>query len=91
VCGISDHKRARSVDLRGHTGLNEDVQKMVKSSKRFDEFFQQIINTIENQNLHCISINCHKGRYRSVSVACLLKKCYPLATGEHLELKRKLW
>ena len=42
---------------------------------------------VEHSNLSCISINCTKGRHRSVAAAEILKKTYyPNATVKHLTI-----
>ena len=42
---------------------------------------------VEHSDLKCISINCTKGRHRSVAAAEILKKTYyPNATVKHLTI-----
>ena len=46
------------------------------------------VRKIEEEDLHCISVNCAKGRHRSVSLAMLLKLVYyPQAKVTHLTIR----
>lgn len=70
VCSISDGKRTTE------TGMDEDVRRSIVQCSQAQRIIQSILRIVEEQNLHIISINCHKGRHRSVSVANHLIETY---------------
>lgn len=73
--------------LKKMTGLNQQVQQLVKTGSNYIQFMRSIITKIETDNLSVISINCLAGKHRSVSCAEILKaEFYPQATVQHLEL-----
>lgn len=87
VCGVSYKKRANGTDLRTMTGMNEELKNKIATAPRFDKYTKSIVKVVERDNLSIISINCHKGRHRSVSVANFLKdKYWNNAKVFHIEL-----
>ena len=89
VCGISYRKNCTGVDLRKMTGMDDELKMKVESSPRFEMYISSNINVVERDDLTIISVNCRKGRHRSVSVANILKdKYYPNSKVIHLELNK---
>jgi len=81
--------KRKGINLKKYNGLSEDVQKAVISCTRFTGFIEQIIKKIEKDDLNIISVNCSKGRHRSVTVGEVLKKYfYKQAVVNHLEIKK---
>lgn len=82
--------RGGGVDLHKMNGTCEEVQRNVSSCSRFPGFLEAICKKIEKSTpapLHTISINCTKGRHRSVAAAEILKKFYyPNAVLKHLTI-----
>ncbi len=80
--------RRKGVNLKKLDGRSPDVQKVVESGTRFWNWSNSVVNNIETNDLHTISVNCTKGRHRSVAGSILLKKYYyPCAKIIHVELK----
>lgn len=76
------------VNLRKMNGLSEAIQRNMIACVRFPEWLQFTIGVIEKDNLSCISINCTKGRHRSVAAAEILRRVYyPNAIIEHLTIR----
>lgn len=48
---------------------------------------RNLLRRIEEDDLHCISVFCSKGRHRSVSLALLLQLYYPHRQLKHLTIK----
>ncbi|CAK0850782.1 unnamed protein product [Prorocentrum cordatum] len=61
---------------RVDNGLTEAVQKNVASCALFPRWLEMCINKIESEGLHAVSINCTKGRHRSVAAAEILRAYY---------------
>lgn len=71
VTAISDVKPR--CDLSRKTGLDPEVQDHVTRQPRFAEFRDAIVAwVLENPGAKTISVNCHKGRHRSVATAQLV-------------------
>lgn len=84
--GVLNGKKP-GVNIKKLDGRSTDVQEVVLHSKRFTEFMRMTVEAIETNNYSVISINCTKGRHRSVGCTELLKKhFYPMAEIVHLEL-----
>ena len=89
VCGVSYRKKATGVDLRKMTGMDEELKAKIATAPRFEAYITAIVKVVERDDLSVISINCRKGRHRSVAVANVLKdRYYPNAQVVHLELGR---
>lgn len=79
--------RGGGADLRTMNGLSEEVQNNILSCGLFPRWIEMVISKIEGAGLHTVSINCTKGRHRSVAAAELLRKVYyPGATMKHLTI-----
>jgi len=79
--------RGGGADLRTMNGLSEEVQNNVASCGLFPRWITMVCHKVEHSNLDCISINCTKGRHRSVAAAEILKQVYsPQATTKHLTI-----
>lgn len=82
--------RGGGVDLRTMNGTWEEVQNNVASCSKFPRWLEMVCNKIEQstpQPLHTISINCTKGRHRSVAAAEIMKRFYyPNAILKHLTI-----
>lgn len=70
--------RGGGADLRTMNGLSAEVQANVASCSLFPRWLEMLINKVEQSSpaIHTISINCTKGRHRSVAAAEILKKYY---------------
>lgn len=78
--------KPRNVNLRRLDGRSEELQEVFLRNRDFQDFVETIRNFIEERDLHVISINCRKGRHRSVSAAEVLKRLhYPKAQIYHYE------
>jgi len=83
------HGRRKGINLKKYNGTSEIVQKSVATSSNFVQFIENILNKVEKENLSVISVNCRKGRHRSVTVCEVLKAYfYPNANIHHIELKK---
>lgn len=72
VTSISDVKPSH-LDLRELDGRSAEVQHHVQSQHMFVPYRDAIVKWIlANPRATVISINCHKGRHRSVAMAQLL-------------------
>lgn len=81
--------RGGGVDLRTMNGTWEEVQNNVASCSKFPRWLEMACNKIEKSTpaLHTISINCTKGRHRSVAAAEIMKRFYyPNAVLRHLTI-----
>jgi hypothetical protein len=79
--------RAKGIDLRKNNGLCHDIQRVVSRCTAFKTWINMCIKKIETDNLRVVSINCSKGRHRSVAAAEILKKAYyPEAKIIHLTI-----
>eukprot|EP00439_Symbiodinium_sp_Y106_P042807 s5988_g5.t1 len=79
--------RGGGADLKTMNGLWDEVQSNVASCGLFPRWISMVCAKVEHSNLSCISINCTKGRHRSVAAAEILKKTYyPNATVKHLTI-----
>eukprot|EP00747_Dinoflagellata_sp_TGD_P181193 gnl/TRDRNA2_/TRDRNA2_34836_c0_seq1.p1 gnl/TRDRNA2_/TRDRNA2_34836_c0~~gnl/TRDRNA2_/TRDRNA2_34836_c0_seq1.p1 ORF type:complete len:358 (+),score=62.39 gnl/TRDRNA2_/TRDRNA2_34836_c0_seq1:84-1157(+) len=79
--------RGGGADIRTQNGTSEEVQNNVASCGLFPRWLEMVISKIENANLQTVSVNCTKGRHRSVAAAELLKKLYyTKAVVKHLTI-----
>lgn len=79
--------RGGGADLRTMNGLSEEVQNNVKCCTLFPRWISMVCHKVEHSGLNTISINCTKGRHRSVAAAMILKETYyPQATVVHLTI-----
>jgi len=80
----TDHDRK---SMKNRTGLEIAIQNEFLDNKEFLDVLIKIIETIEENDLHNISICCSQGRHRSVSMAEIIKRnYYPHAILTHIEL-----
>lgn len=89
VTGISSYK-PKGIDLRKIDGRDARLQAKLERMPRFHLYVQTIIHKILQEKLSKVSINCHKGRHRSVGTAEMIatemrKRGYNV-TLMHLEL-----
>jgi len=83
----SNTNESTSSILKKHNGKAKQVEDLVLNNKKFIKIVCNMLYEIEKNNYKCISINCLKGRHRSVATAEFLKKnYYPNAYIKHLEL-----
>jgi len=79
--------RGGGADLRTMNGLSDEVQSNVASCGLFPRWISMVCAKVEHSNCKVISINCTKGRHRSVAAAEILKKqYYPNAQLKHLTI-----
>ena len=79
--------KPHGVDLRKYNGKSSEVQAGIAKDPKFASIMNNIVDSVETDNLTCISIACTKGRHRSVAVAELLKSwVYPDAEVIHLTI-----
>ncbi len=80
--------RGGSINLRKLNGLSDEIQGRISRCSLFPTWIKMVIDKIEDDDLMCISINCTKGRHRSVAAAEILKKVYyPAAQIDHLTIR----
>jgi len=80
--------RGGGADLRTMNGTSDEVQRNVASCSLFPRWLEMACNKIETSTLQRISINCTKGRHRSVAAAEIMKKFYyPNAEVRHLTIR----
>lgn len=80
--------RGGGADLRTMNGTTDKVQMNVASCSLFPRWLEMVCNKIETSALQTISINCTKGRHRSVAAAEILKKFYyPRAEVRHVDIR----
>ncbi len=81
--------RAPGINLKTMNGTYDELQYVVSRCSTFDSWITMCVQKIEEDNLHTISINCAKGRHRSVAAAEILKKVYyPSAKISHLTISK---
>eukprot|EP00927_Polykrikos_kofoidii_P028837 TRINITY_DN25056_c0_g1_i1.p1 TRINITY_DN25056_c0_g1~~TRINITY_DN25056_c0_g1_i1.p1 ORF type:complete len:384 (-),score=73.58 TRINITY_DN25056_c0_g1_i1:58-1149(-) len=79
--------RGGGADLRTMNGLSDEVQNNVSCCGLFPRWLEMVTSKIEGADLQVVSVNCTKGRHRSVAAAEILKKIYyPKATIRHLTI-----
>mmetsp|Transcript_34846 Transcript_34846/g.75748 ORF Transcript_34846/g.75748 Transcript_34846/m.75748 type:complete len:481 (+) Transcript_34846:160-1602(+) len=79
--------RGGAANLRFDNGLSEVVQRNVASCGIFPTWLRFVTSRIESSAFKTVSINCTKGRHRSVAAAEILRKrYYPRATVEHMTI-----
>ena len=72
VCQISKGK-PHGVDLKKNNGLCVDIQHHVEKQTRYPEYKKIVVDfVLTNPQVKTISINCTKGRHRSVAFAQLI-------------------
>lgn len=86
ACGITCLKKG--LNLKSLTGKHKSIQECVRESSQFRPLIQSIIDTVrEDSSITTISINCTRGKHRSVAIAEILKNdIFPCATVQHLEI-----
>lgn len=67
-------------------GTSKKVQWEVRGAELFKSFMEEVVKSIEENNLTTIGIICRAGHHRSVSCAEMLVHLYPNRTVEHLTL-----
>jgi hypothetical protein len=78
----------RGGDLRTLNGTSDQIQRNVASCSLFPRWLGMACNKVETSMLHTISINCTKGRHRSVAAAEIMKKFYyPNAEVRHIDIR----
>lgn len=87
ACIISRKHDVRHLSLKDLTGMDEELRREIVATSQCQRYVQQVISAIEKQNLYIISINCHQGRHRSVSLANhLIEVYYPQGQAVHKSL-----
>jgi hypothetical protein len=67
-------------------GTSKKVQWEVRGAELFKSFMEEVVKSIEKNNLTTIGIVCRAGYHRSVSCAEMLIHLYPNRTVKHLTL-----
>lgn len=84
--------RGGQVDLREFNGTDPRIQNNVMGCNKFYDWLVMVIKSVTEKDYHHISVNCSKGRHRSVAAAILLKKLYfPNAEVNLLETGTRGW
>ena len=73
VTGVSSYK-PHGINLKKVDGRDERLQEKLMRQPKFDMYMEQALSSIETKGYKVISVNCHKGRHRSVGFAILLGK-----------------
>ena len=74
------------LNLKKINGKNKELQAKMMCDPKFMEVVESIVKEISENNYETISINCDKGKHRSVAVAEIVKKYYPRAEMIHMDL-----
>ena len=89
VTGISTHKPS-GINLKTTDGRDKRLQEKFERQPKFDMYMTSTLQKIIETNPKVVSINCHKGRHRSVAfcemLAMKLKELEYTVTIEHVEL-----
>lgn len=67
-------------------GTNLKIQSEVRTAKLFEQFIENIVKDIEQNNFTTIGIFCSRGCHRSVACAEMLINLYPNRTINHLTI-----
>lgn len=92
VCQISKGK-PHGVDLKKNNGLCEEIQKHIAKQTRFPDYKKTVVDfVLAHPHVKVISINCTKGRHRSVAFAQLIAVALAhehriAVTLKHLDIK----
>lgn len=88
ACALTCHNKG--LNLKNLTGKNKIVQDCIVNSPKYTSLIESIVDKLSSDaSIHTISINCTRGKHRSVAVAEMLKEeLFPNATVIHLELHR---
>jgi hypothetical protein len=88
ACALTCHNKG--LNLKCLTGTNKAVQNCVRESPKFSGLIQDIVDKVSSDaTISTISINCTRGKHRSVAIAEFLKaELFPFATVVHLEIRR---
>lgn len=73
VTGISSYK-PKGVNLKKVDGRDQRLQDKLQRMPKFELYLSSALDKIQTAKLTVISINCHKGRHRSVGFAEILAK-----------------
>jgi RNase adaptor protein for sRNA GlmZ degradation len=73
VTGVSSYK-PHGINLKKVDGRDSRLQEKLMRQPKFELYMKQAISSIETKGYQIISVNCHKGRHRSVGFAILLSK-----------------
>ena len=96
ICGKMDTstllnvppEKGHGINTKKMTGLCIEIQSMVSKCSLWPTWAAMVVGKVEREDLTEISVNCRRGRHRSVAAAELLKKCfYPEGRTEHLTIK----
>lgn len=76
-------------NLRKLRGTDAELQRIIRSAPRFEQFISSIIDVINRESLEVVGIFCAAGHHRSVACAELLRdNVYKDAKVTHLTIKR---
>lgn len=76
-------------NLKQKRGTDEEIQRVVRSAPKFEQFISSIIDVVEREQLDVFGIYCASGHHRSVACAeLLLMHVYKDAKVTHLTIKR---
>merc|ERR1719420_856684 len=73
VCGVTGYK-PHGVNLKQLNGKDKRIQDHVEGGRNYEKYLKNLKRKIIDEECHTVSINCHKGRHRSVAFAELLAK-----------------
>ena len=73
VTGISSYK-PKGVNLKKVDGRDSRLQEKLQRQPKFEMYMESALKKIQENDLTIISINCHKGRHRSVGFSILLSE-----------------
>lgn len=79
----------KGLNLKQMDGRDRQIQRRICRASTFDTLLRSTVKNIEKKELTNISVNCSKGRHRSVAFAEILKQYYyPMSTTHHPNLKK---
>ncbi len=71
VTGVNSYK-PKGINLKDVDGRDARLQEKVARQPKFEMYMKSTLEKIEKEKPKVVSINCHKGRHRSVAFAELL-------------------
>eukprot|EP01040_Poterioochromonas_malhamensis_P004755 gene4755-5102_t len=89
IRGSADKKSLAWKTLIKLRGTSPQIQYEQREARLFESFVEEIIETIEKEDLHVIAIICKAGHHRSVAIAEMLKNLYINGITKHLTISEE--
>lgn len=89
IRGSADKKSLAWKTLIKLRGTSPQIQYEQREARLFESFVEEIIETIEKEDLQVIAIICKAGHHRSVAIAEMLKNLYINGSTKHLTISEE--